>query len=373
MSIFGLGAAFLSGFFIYGVGTARAGGPAVGVAASGGHAANAGAGNAHVSSPVSGASSLGSHVGGYHGNGFASMAANYNGSPRYLPGGFTPNVFPSGTGAVRATRLATLRSARSGESTVPFGAGRGGEPNVYSENITPTRSHNAWTDPAPADSSVHNRQTSPGVHAGGGLANGDGRSGTILFPDAPRDVLGNQYGLNGISAGRSGGLYSRFHSGHHRDYSDYGYGYPYGFYGGFPSYADTDIAGVGTGDYNSGVVSGDVGDSNALSADAVGNLSQPYATSRDVLPPTPTDDSPATSINPAPAAAAGANPGANTGSDSLVEAVQAELARRGYFAGKIDAVYNDATHRALQRFQTDQRLSATGRINEATLHALQLD
>ena len=61
------------------------------------------------------------------------------------------------------------------------------------------------------------------------------------------------------------------------------------------------------------------------------------------------------------------------GPDSLVEAVQQELSKRGYFDGKPDAVYSAATKEAIHRFQTDQGLPATGRINEATLHALHLD
>ena len=60
-------------------------------------------------------------------------------------------------------------------------------------------------------------------------------------------------------------------------------------------------------------------------------------------------------------------------SDTLVESVQNELAKRGYYGGKVDSMYNDATRAALKRFQTDQQLAVTGRINEATLHALQLD
>ncbi len=63
----------------------------------------------------------------------------------------------------------------------------------------------------------------------------------------------------------------------------------------------------------------------------------------------------------------------NNGPDSLVEAVQQELIRRGYFAGKVDAMYGPDTKEALRKFQQDHHLADSGLINEATLHALQLD
>ena len=63
----------------------------------------------------------------------------------------------------------------------------------------------------------------------------------------------------------------------------------------------------------------------------------------------------------------------NNGPDSLVEAVQQELIRRGYFGGKVDAMYGPDTKEALRKFQQDHHLADSGLINEATLHALQLD
>ena len=63
----------------------------------------------------------------------------------------------------------------------------------------------------------------------------------------------------------------------------------------------------------------------------------------------------------------------NNGPDSLVEAVQEELVRRGYYGGKVDAMFSPDTKEALRKFQADRHLAATGLINEATLHALQLD
>ena len=66
-------------------------------------------------------------------------------------------------------------------------------------------------------------------------------------------------------------------------------------------------------------------------------------------------------------------PSRTTAPDSLVEAVQQELIRRGYFGGKVDAMYGPDTRDALRKFQQDHHLADTGLINEATLHALQLD
>lgn len=61
------------------------------------------------------------------------------------------------------------------------------------------------------------------------------------------------------------------------------------------------------------------------------------------------------------------------GPDSVVEAVQEELARRGYFAGKVNGVLGASSQEALRRFQANHQLAPTGRINEATLFALGLN
>ncbi len=113
-----------------------------------------------------------------------------------------------------------------------------------------------------------------------------------------------------------------------------------------------------------------VGESNVPSPAAQNDLARPYPSAQMTLP---AGDSTVYPPDAAPAAPADQSVQPGNGPDSLVEAVQAELSRRGYFGGKIDAVYNPATHTAIQRFQTDQHLPASGRINEATLHALQLD
>ncbi len=59
--------------------------------------------------------------------------------------------------------------------------------------------------------------------------------------------------------------------------------------------------------------------------------------------------------------------------NSVVEAVQGELARRGYYAGDMDGISGPATAEAIRRFQTDVRLRVTGEANQATLFALGLN
>jgi hypothetical protein len=61
----------------------------------------------------------------------------------------------------------------------------------------------------------------------------------------------------------------------------------------------------------------------------------------------------------------GSEPGA-----SLPGAVQKQLAKRGYYKGSIDGEFGPATRGALSRFQRDNNLKETGRIDEATLQAL---
>ena len=63
----------------------------------------------------------------------------------------------------------------------------------------------------------------------------------------------------------------------------------------------------------------------------------------------------------------------NAQPDNLVRDVQAELMRRGYYAGKASGLVNPGFQAALRRFQTDQRLVSSGLINQATLYALGLN
>lgn len=71
--------------------------------------------------------------------------------------------------------------------------------------------------------------------------------------------------------------------------------------------------------------------------------------------------------NLAPTEAASGEP------DGLVQEVQTELTRRGYFRGKSDGVVTNAFRAALSRFQADEQLVTSGLINQATLFALGLN
>ena len=329
-----------------GVGVGTAGGAAV----SGGHAAAVSTGGARGSGaprgpvgscrPGAALATRSSSVGNLR-----PITANNLGAPRYLPGGFTPNVFPYSPAA-----NVGISRGKTGPAFTQTAIG----PARTAPNAPATRARNAWTDSASAVSSRNGGQ--------------DRSAGTTFYPNATHDALGNPYpssrGDNGASRGR--GYPFRFHNRGY--YNPFFYGYPGVFLGGYSPYIYGDTAGIAdaAGDY---AAPSSVGDSNTPSPEAQNELSRPYASSQAMLP---AGDS---TVNPpeAPVAPADQSVQPGNGPDSLVEAVQAELSRRGYFGGKIDAVYNAATHTAIQRFQADQKLPASGRINEATLHALQLD
>lgn len=57
-------------------------------------------------------------------------------------------------------------------------------------------------------------------------------------------------------------------------------------------------------------------------------------------------------------------------SDDLGAAVQAALARRGYYRGPIDGILGSGSRRALRAFQSDEGLVVTGRVTASTLDAL---
>ncbi len=58
--------------------------------------------------------------------------------------------------------------------------------------------------------------------------------------------------------------------------------------------------------------------------------------------------------------------------DSTVASAQAQLAKQGYYRGKIDGVFGPETRRAIVRYQSDHDLSVTGRLNADTLRTLGL-
>ena len=53
--------------------------------------------------------------------------------------------------------------------------------------------------------------------------------------------------------------------------------------------------------------------------------------------------------------------------------VQRRLSELGYYRGPIDGVWGGETRTAVERFQANRRLSATGDLNEATVTAMGLD
>ena len=55
---------------------------------------------------------------------------------------------------------------------------------------------------------------------------------------------------------------------------------------------------------------------------------------------------------------------------ALPKEVQRQLAKRGYYKGSIDGEFGPASKSALTRFQHDNDLHATGRVDGATLKAL---
>lgn len=147
------------------------------------------------------------------------------------------------------------------------------------------------------------------------------------------------------------------------------------YYGGYyPVYVDVPVpvyvdAGVAdSGDYSQGAPA----PAPAAGSDGGSDVIAPSTLT--VTPETPAA-SPAPSAMASPDATAAGSPAPNpeTGPDSLVEAVQGELARRGYFQGKVDAMFRADTEVALRRFQQDNYLAPTGHLNEPTLHALNLD
>jgi len=62
----------------------------------------------------------------------------------------------------------------------------------------------------------------------------------------------------------------------------------------------------------------------------------------------------------------------NDGSLSVERAVQEELAELGYYYGPVDGTIGPETDRAIRWFQSVAKIPVTGRIDSATLRALQI-
>jgi len=60
-------------------------------------------------------------------------------------------------------------------------------------------------------------------------------------------------------------------------------------------------------------------------------------------------------------------------SAQAVRDVQARLRALGYYGGRADGVWGPGTRAAVERFQRDRRLAASGQLNQATVTAMGLD
>lgn len=317
------------------------------------------------------------------------MMATSNGAPRYLPGGFSPTTsgrsFNSGRSAQRIAANRPVVATQDGAYAAPAAT-----------RAVAMRPANEWTDVSPGIKTANRQPYAEPVNRSAAayqqyIANGNynglttpaGAAGSYLYPGAYGSALNRYYnaqsprgalGYNGPARNyaQAQNWYGP-NAGYHRFWPN-GY-YPYfGLYG-YPFYG-ADFGYPSAGYYG--------GDANLTSDNGVANGDQSVATVESGAAPADPSAAPAgTEAQNAPEGAAPApraDPDAkaasgttSNGPDSLIEAVQAELARRGYFTGKVNAVYGPATREALRRFQTDAGLAATGRINEATMHALQLD
>jgi Putative peptidoglycan binding domain len=67
-----------------------------------------------------------------------------------------------------------------------------------------------------------------------------------------------------------------------------------------------------------------------------------------------------------------AQPSETARHQQTVVAVQKELEKLGYYHGQIDGIAGPATRKAISWFQSVDKLSVSGRIDDATLKALQI-
>ena len=388
---------------VAGPAAAFGGGPAGASTGAGSGAAGGGHGGG-ISTAAAGSShggfSGGSHLSAGAGSpAFHSMAATYSGAPHYLPGGFAPGGVSRSSYAGRpASQIASshaVTATQAGNYTVA----------AQARVAAPSRPANSWTDPvtaSPSSAGIKAADRGAVLNAGNqsaaayrnyisngnynGLTNPDGIAGSYLYPGAYGSALNGYY--NGFAQrgalatngplrnyalanhwyGPNAGYHPYWPNGYNPYFGVYGYPFfgstfGYGYDGGFGNDAGL-TTDNGTYPNDQSVATMDPGTLNG---------SQPAAqpnTGAQNPPATVEPASPASQDQSVPSASSGAS---SNGPDSLIEAVQAELGRRGYFSGKVNAMYGPATRDALRRFQADAGLAATGRINEATLHALELD
>ena len=371
----------------------------VGVGSGGGGGRGASVGNVGpaASAGISTGQHIGSRLGGGNVGGARSLSPGFSnaapaggvaGGGRLVSPGFNNLSHPAySSGRVANTGITTYpggvpayNQRFDGVASVPrLGDARSARTQPIYRSSVPVR-NNAWTDARTARVSPaarlgaadrSNRAYDPGQAY---LRNGGLTPGQHLYPGAADysalNAANNRPWQEGYR-GRDG-----YRGGRYRHYpvAFGGLFYPY-FYGGFfPGYYGAFADGYGdsfglSSPYNNGPVNGEItndtdGTNGGYDQGAGGVARDPFND-----PQLPANQPQVGPSGPA----AEANPSAQNGPDSLVEAVQGELATRGYLSGQADGMYGDSTRAALRRFQTDQKLPATGRVNEATLHALQLD
>ncbi len=307
--------------------------------------------NAWASGPGGGASSGGANSAGTTGGvsvGVSSSGGGHGGTATVSSAGHSTSA-PAVSGARPNVSFSNSAARPSTGSFVQSAAVRSNAPAFYSQNaVAPANAPRAVSRPTNAWSGNVTRPS-----------NGDNLSaGQHLYPGAYGSNLPTyQNGGNGRNTDRY-----RFPRRYYYDPHAYGRGYaPFigydvGYYGAYPYYADG-----GNLDVANGIDNG-TANVTAQYADQGQDANQQPAPQPQAAPQNQTGN------------ATGAQPTVpNNGPDSLVEAVQQELIRRGYFGGKVDAMYSPETKEALRKFQQDHHLAESGLINEATLHALQLD
>ena len=139
-----------------------------------------------------------------------------------------------------------------------------------------------------------------------------------------RGYGGARYGYRGYRGGYYGHRY--FFGGVPYFYDPFFFGFGYGYYGGF--YGDPAGYGPYGYGYNNGAYDGQIVDGQNRNN---GNAPDPSA---------------------------------------LPKEVQRQLSKRGYYRGSVDGEFGPASKSALTRFQQDNHLHATGRVDGATLKAL---
>ena len=324
--------------------------------------------------------------------GVAATSANgANSFPRAAAPGY-PNTsrLPNNNPGVAANNSAGFTMSRSFD-----GGARNGDLRITRSapaGAATPQIRNAWTEP-------NNPHVTPAARVsryGYNSAYDEDRStlhnrvmtGQHIYPGAADYSARNSGRTNGSlvnNANRNNDINRRTRNAYNRFYFT-SLLYPYLYNNFFPFYGGYFGGGYGFGDYTGY-------DSNALDDPAYntpinGSVTNTYnipygnaggdTQNGPVESTPPTDDNSLppnqpSSLGPQNPASTQQRESSEAGPDTLVESVQNELVKRGYYGGKVDSMYNDATRAALKRFQGDQQLAVTGRINEATLHALQLD